>query len=161
MSKNPKQKIQNKKPLFFQIGFFLKTKKTLWWKKMLFYLFFNIRRTQFDQSSLVQSVSDFRGGSTNLTEEESGQRTEILLCNTRYMQFSWQLYDKDITKFLLVFLVFQHFLYIQQEGTRRERPLRTCMASYFWYRGNFAWTNPQLDFPPPWPLKTRQGRPRW
>ena len=39
-------------------------------KKMLSSYFFNIRRTRFDQSSPVQPVSDFRGGSTNLTNEQ-------------------------------------------------------------------------------------------
>ena len=31
---------------------------------------------RFDQSSLVQHASDFRGGSTNLTEEKDGRRRD-------------------------------------------------------------------------------------
>ena len=44
-------------------------------------LFSNIRRTRFDQSSPVQPVSDFRGGSTSVTEKEDEVWTEILVTN--------------------------------------------------------------------------------
>ena len=35
-----------------------------------------IRRTRFDQSSPVQPVSDFRGGSLSVTEEEEEEEEE-------------------------------------------------------------------------------------
>ena len=52
---------------------------------MLSYQFYNIRRTQFDLSSPVQPISDFRGGPLSVTQEESGQRTEILVFNIGYL----------------------------------------------------------------------------
>ena len=52
---------------------------------MLSYQFYNIRRTQFDLSSPVQPISDFRGGPLSITQEESGQRTEILVFNIGYL----------------------------------------------------------------------------
>ena len=48
---------------------------------MLSSQFSNIRRTQFDQSSPVQPVSDFRGGSTSVTEKDEGRTKEILVSN--------------------------------------------------------------------------------
>ena len=44
-------------------------------KKMQSSKFFNIRRTRFDQSSPAQPVSNFRGVSTSVTEEDE-QRTK-------------------------------------------------------------------------------------
>ena len=37
---------------------------------MLSFEFYNIRRTQFDQSFPVHPVSDFRGGTVSVTEEK-------------------------------------------------------------------------------------------
>ena len=51
---------------------------------MLSSLFSNIRRLRFDQSSPVQPVSG--GGSTSVTEDGGGQRTEeILVSNLGYV----------------------------------------------------------------------------
>ena len=48
----------------------------------LFFQLFNIRRRQFDQSSPVHPVSDFRGGSTSLTYGRTDEQTkEILVFN--------------------------------------------------------------------------------
>ena len=49
-------------------------------KNMLSSKFFNIRRTQFDQSSQVNPVSDFRVGTLSVMEKVEGQ-TEILVSN--------------------------------------------------------------------------------
>ena len=48
---------------------------------MLYSKFFNIRRTQFDQSSPVQPVLNFRGGSTSTTDKQMDGRMEILVSN--------------------------------------------------------------------------------
>ena len=69
-------------------------------KKKLSSQFSNIRRTPFHQSSPVQAVSDFRGGSTSVTEEDgrmnkqsNKQTKEILVSNLEFFAF-------DITKSL-------------------------------------------------------------
>ena len=66
------QKFQ-KKSLFFK-------KKCLFWNKnfagknkMLSSQFSNIRRTRFDHSFPVHPVSDFRGGTLSVTEEDKGR----------------------------------------------------------------------------------------
>ena len=46
---------------------------------MLFSQFSNIGRTQFDPSSPIQPVSESRGGSTSLTEEEEKQKSTCLI----------------------------------------------------------------------------------
>ena len=46
---------------------------------MLSSQFSNIRRTRFHQSSPVQPVSDFRGGSTNLTHKRTNERKSLCL----------------------------------------------------------------------------------
>ena len=52
---------------------------------MLSFFFSNIRSTQFDQSSPVKPISDFRGITLSVTKV--GQRTEILESNIGYMKF--------------------------------------------------------------------------
>ena len=39
-------------------------------------MFSNIRRTRFDQSSPVQPVSDFKGGTLSVTAEEEEEEEE-------------------------------------------------------------------------------------
>ena len=48
-----------------------------------------MRRTRFDQSSPVQPVSESRGGTLSVTEEEKdeGRRTEILVSNFGFDRF--------------------------------------------------------------------------
>ena len=46
--------------------------------------FSNINRTQIDQSSPVQPISESREGTLSLTEE-SGRRTEILASNIEFV----------------------------------------------------------------------------
>ena len=43
---------------------------------MLSSQFSNITRTQFDHSSTVQPISNFRGGSTSVTEEDEEEEEE-------------------------------------------------------------------------------------
>ena len=49
---------------------------------------FVIRSTRFDQSSPVQPISEIRGGSTSVTEEEENkekkEKKEILVSNIGY-----------------------------------------------------------------------------
>ena len=65
--RNTKFKKNLKKSIFF-----LFFKDFLAEKKNLSSYFSNIRRTQYDQSSPVQPVSESRGGSTSVTEKDKG-----------------------------------------------------------------------------------------
>ena len=51
---------------------------------MLSSQFSNIRRTGFDESSPVQPISEYRGGTLSVTDD--GRRTEILVSNFGYQK---------------------------------------------------------------------------
>ena len=54
---------------------------------MLFSYFCQLRRLVFDQSSLVQPVSEYRGGPLSMTDGGEGQTMEILVSNIGYILF--------------------------------------------------------------------------
>ena len=65
-------------------------------------MFSNIRRMQFDQSSPVHPVSESRGGSLNMTEEEEEQDQD------RIPSFHNIEKEKNFTKKYAILLVFQN-----------------------------------------------------
>ena len=65
MSKNSENPIFLKSFFFNKKKMFTEKRRKKWYQLS----FFNIRSTQFDQSSPVQPVSDFRGGSKSVTKD--------------------------------------------------------------------------------------------
>ena len=88
---------------------------------MLSSLFFNIRRTRFDQSSSVNPVSESRGGPLSVTKSKV-RRTEILVSN----------FGCFYLHFLFSFLSFACNLW-KRKTKNRQIWIKVKLISFIWF----------------------------